>query len=454
MRAEEAATELDADEAEGASLAGAYLVHQAHGSLEVLPLVPGATLVIGRGAEADIRVDSPKASRRHAQVTLSSGHVLVEDLGSRNGTRVGAEILRSAVRAARSGETVQVGPLELLVARADRALTYQSAAPAPDDRNDDGISAGDAVIVADAAMTKLFKVIRRVAVANAVVLVRGETGAGKEIVAARLHAESARADGPYVRVSCASIPGPLLESELFGHERGAFTGADRRRIGWFEAASGGTLLLDEIGELPLELQAKLLRVLEERAISRVGGTQTIPVDVRVICATHRDLEAMVAAGTFRQDLYFRLTTFILEVPPLRERRGEILLLADMFARRFARSAGVAPPRLTPDAVALLHAHPWPGNVRELRNAIEHGVVMADGGAIEAAHLPRSVGGGALAAAGAPPSSSGLRDRMEEVERAALVAALAAENGNRTRAASRLSMSRRAVIYKMIKYGLR
>ena len=450
------ATELDADDASGDErLLGAYLVYQTSGTLEVVPLAEGIPLTIGRSQEAGIRIDSAKASRLHAKVLLSSGQVWVEDLGSRNGTRVGSEVLRGARRIARSGESILVGPLAVLVARADRALDYDEEPPASlrADDDEDGLRARDAVIVADAAMMKLFHVIRRVAATSSIVLVTGETGSGKEIVAARLHAESPRSAGPYLRVNCASLPGSLLESELFGHERGAFTGADKRRVGWFEAGQGGTLLLDEIGEMPLDLQAKLLRVLEDRTIVRLGGTETIPVDVRVLCATHRDIAAMVAAGTFRQDLFFRLTTFTLEVPPLRERRGEILLLADMFARRFAAESGVAVPRVAPDAVQALLAHAWPGNVRELRNAIEHGVVMAEGGPITRASLPRTLRGDASAHAVAAPLPK-MRDQVEEIERAALVDALASESGNRTRAATRLGISRRAVIYKMIKYGLR
>jgi transcriptional regulator with PAS, ATPase and Fis domain len=303
-------------------------------------------------------------------------------------------------------------------------------------------------VLADRAMVKLFAVARRVAVAQSAVLVSGETGTGKELIAERIHRQSARGTGPFLRLNCASLPEALIESELFGHERGAFTGADRRRTGYFEAATGGTLLLDEIGEMPLNVQAKLLRVLERRAIVRVGGTEEVGVDVRIICATHRDLRREVEAGRFRQDLYYRISTFTLEIPPLRERPTEIVLLAELFAVRIARELGLPHPKLAADVIEALSAHAWPGNVRELRNTMEHAVVMANGVDVRREHLP------ALFNAVASPASPGMRGRVEDLERAELVSALAAEGGNRTRAAKRLGLSRRALLYKILKYGLR
>ena len=303
-------------------------------------------------------------------------------------------------------------------------------------------------MVADRAMSALHDVVGRLAPTNATVLITGETGTGKEVIADRLHALSPRAKGPFVRINCASVPEALLESELFGHEKGAFTGADRRRAGHFEAASDGTLLLDEIGELPLAVQAKLLRVLERRAVTRLGSSDETPVDVRIVCATHRNLEQDVQSGRFRQDLFYRISTFTLEVPPLRDRPTEILLLADAFLRRLAAAAGKKAPALSGEAAGLLLAHGWPGNVRELRNAMEHAVVMADGEFVLPSHLPKAVRGAPAAAPAA------MRDTLEEMERQAIAAALAAERDNRTRAAKRLGVSRRALIYKMIKYGLR
>src|SRR5262245_14594699 len=237
----------------------------------------------------------------------------------------------------------------------------------------------DGVVVADADMVRVFRLARRVAPAPTTVLLCGETGVGKEVLAEQIHRWSPRAHGPFVRLNCASLPETLLESELFGHERGAFTGADRRKIGYLEASGGGTLLLDEIGELTPAMQVKLLRVLETRRLRHLGGTHEISIDVRLLAATHRDLQADVASGRFREDLYFRLSAFVIEVPPLRERPAEIALLADLFARDLARRMAQPPPVIDPAAMSALAGHRWPGNVRELRNAIEHALVMAEGG---------------------------------------------------------------------------
>jgi transcriptional regulator with GAF, ATPase, and Fis domain len=293
------------------------------------------------------------------------------------------------------------------------------------------------------------------------VLVLGETGAGKELVAEALHRKSQRKDRQLVKLNCASLPETLLESELFGYEKGAFTGADKRKIGYFEAAAGGTLFLDEIGEMPLSLQAKLLRALERRVITRVGGTAEVPVDVRVVAATNRDLDKEVARGRFREDLFFRVSAFTLMVPPLRDRPGEIPLLSEHFVRRFAKELGQAPPTLAPAALDVLVRYTWPGNVRELRNAIERAVVLQSGGVIGPEHLPERAREAAQRAPAARvgtlvPVGDGvdMREQIAEVERAAIVAALEACGGNQTRAAERLGLSRRALIYKLEKYGLK
>jgi transcriptional regulator with PAS, ATPase and Fis domain len=442
-------TELEpADEAAGAPLDIAYLVCRRDERLEVVALAQGEEAVVGR-TEGTILVDSPRVSRRHARFTLQGGRLEVEDLGSRNGTRVGSTVLRGEKRTAGAGDVVKVGPLLVVVATADRALGWSApAAPTAAQDADDDATGGEAVVVADPAMVALHKVIERVAPTAATVLVVGETGTGKEVIAERIHRRSPRAKKPFVRLNCASLPETLLESELFGHEKGAFTGADRRRAGHFEAASGGTLLLDEIGEMPPALQAKLLRVLESRAVVRVGSSVETPVDTRILCATHRVLEQEVAAGRFRQDLFYRIATFTLEVPPLRARPTEVLLLADAFLRRFAAAAGRPAPALSDEAARVLLAYAWPGNVRELRNAMEHAVVMTDAGVVSPEHLPRTLHGPGA------PASAPMRDTIEDVERQAIVAALAAEGNNRTRAAKRLGISRRALIYKIIKHGLR
>jgi transcriptional regulator with PAS, ATPase and Fis domain len=281
------------------------------------------------------------------------------------------------------------------------------------------------------------------------VLVTGETGAGKEWVASEIHRASPRGAGPYVRVNCAALPETLVEAELFGHEKGAFTGADRRRIGRLESAHGGTVFLDEIGELPLPMQAKLLHVLEDRAIVRVGANQPQPIDVRFVAATNRDLEGEIRAGRFREDLYFRLSAITIHMPPLRERPADLAALAEHFLVESARAAGRRPPRMSPGFRAALESYPWPGNVRELKNAIERAVVLGDGDELGARALPDR-----LRVTDAPPATAGpLRQRLDDVERTNLETALAETGGNRTHAARRLGISRRALIYKLQKTGL-
>ncbi len=311
--------------------------------------------------------------------------------------------------------------------------------------------AGADVIVEDPQMQRVFELVRKVADHPITVLVCGETGVGKEVVAAAIHGASRRRAGPLVGVNCASLPEGLLESALFGHEKGAFTGADRRAQGFFEAADGGTLFLDEIGELSAGMQAKLLRVLEKRRFTRVGGTEEIEVDVRVVCATHRDLEAETRRGTFRADLFFRISAFTILIPPLRDRPGEIVRLAELFVRQL--SGNRRPPLITPAAAAALRRYPWPGNVRELRNAIERAVVIHTGHTIELEDLPDHVREGAVARgeAGAPVD---IRDHVAGLERDAIDAALQACNGNQTEAARRLGISRRTLIYRMEKHGLK
>jgi two-component system, NtrC family, response regulator AtoC len=314
------------------------------------------------------------------------------------------------------------------------------------------------LVVAAPAMRRIYALVDRIADSSLSVLILGETGVGKEVVAEAIHARSARRTGPIVKINCASLPENLLESELFGHERGAFTGADRRKIGFFEAAAGGSIFLDEIGEMAPALQAKMLRVLERKVITRVGGTDEIPVDVRIIAATHRDAEAEVRAGRFREDLYFRLAGFTLAVPPLRDRVEEIVPLAQHFARRVAEELGQPAPQLSEDAQLALRSHDWPGNVRELRNALERAVVVQTSGTITAEDLPdRVCDAGRRARPTTLPDGSirdHLRDQLADLERAAIVEALEQYGGNQTRTAQRLGISRRALIYKMERLGLK
>jgi DNA-binding NtrC family response regulator len=304
------------------------------------------------------------------------------------------------------------------------------------------------------AMKRVFETLRKVAPTDLTVLVRGESGTGKELVAQALHELSPRRERPFVAVNCAAIARELVESELFGHERGAFTGADARRAGRFEAANGGTLFLDEVGDMPPATQAKVLRVLQERRFERLGGTTPIEVDVRIVAATHRNLEAEVAAGRFRDDLYYRLRVVEIALPPLRERREDVPTLSQRLLAQVAERHGRAPKSLTPAALAALARHSWPGNVRELRNALERAAVLCEGDAIDASDLPLD------AAAQLPlddPSvsfSDAKRRATEEFERAYLLRALRAHDGNISRTADAIGMVRQSLQQKMRELGLR
>ncbi len=317
------------------------------------------------------------------------------------------------------------------------------------------------VVVADPKMARIHEHLRKVAEHSITVLVRGETGVGKEVIAGAIHAASDRRRGPLIRINCASLPETLLESELFGHERGAFTGADRRKTGYFEAAHGGTLFLDEIGEMTPALQAKLLRVLEQRRITRVGGVEEVEVDVRVICATHRDLEAECKQNTFRSDLYFRISAFTIVVPPLRDRPAEIEQLARSFLQQSATQLRRSPPALTAAALHALRRYSWPGNVRELRNAMERAMVLHIGGTIGLEDLPDSIREARADGPNAtsPPTATeggplDIRAHLAQLERDAIASALDAVMGNQTEAAKQLGISRRTLIYRMEKHGLK
>jgi DNA-binding NtrC family response regulator len=316
------------------------------------------------------------------------------------------------------------------------------------------------LIGAGAAMRRVFETIRKVAETDLTVLVRGESGTGKELVAQALHQRSPRRDRPFVAVNCAAISRELVESELFGHEKGAFTGADARRVGKFEAAAGGTIFLDEIGDMPGETQAKVLRVLQERCFERVGGNKPVEVDVRVVAATHRDLEHDVRAGRFREDLYYRLRVVEIDLPPLRERPEDVAALVDHFLLELARRLDRGKKAIRPEALARLARHAWPGNVRELRNVVEQAAVLASGEAIEESDLrlsPNAAGGGASAPSGeaaALPFAEAKRDAVESFERSFLLAALRANGGNVSRTANAIGMVRQSLQQKIRELGLR
>ncbi len=319
-------------------------------------------------------------------------------------------------------------------------------------------------IVGDSpALRDVLTRVEQVAQTASTVLLRGETGTGKEMVARAIHINSAREDKPFVKVNCAALATGVLESELFGHEKGAFTGAVARRLGRFELADGGTLFLDEVGDLPLDVQVKLLRVLQEREFERVGGTDTIKVDVRVVSATHRDLERLISAGEFREDLYYRLNVFPITLPPLRQRPTDIALLAEHFIQKYAQSAGKNVRGLDATAVSALTSYAWPGNVRELENVVERALILARTTELTAADLeftrrpvtaaPAAESATTTPRAGEPSGARSLQERLQEQERTAIVSAIDQAHGNIAHAARALGINRSTLYYRLRKHGL-
>ena len=305
------------------------------------------------------------------------------------------------------------------------------------------------LITRDPDMLRVGRTIEKVASANATVMLLGESGTGKEVLARGLHQASNRRKERFVAINCAAIPENLLESELFGYEKGAFTGAAKTTPGKIETAHGGTLMLDEIGDLPMPLQAKLLRFLQERVIERVGGRQEIPVDVRIVCATHQDLKQLTTEGRFREDLYYRLAEIVVNIPPLRSRVGDAALLAHAFTKRFAQEQNRRNLSLSEDALRAIEAHKWPGNIRELENCIKRATIMADGSQVTADDLGLSVPTGEEGDA-----SLDLRTVRDEAEKKAVIAALARSNGNVLKAAELLGVSRPTLYDLMHRLGLK
>ena len=299
-------------------------------------------------------------------------------------------------------------------------------------------------------MHQVYEQIAQVARTNTTVLLRGESGTGKELIAHAIHYNSPRAKKPFIKVSCAALPQDLIESELFGYEKGAFTGAYASKKGRFEAAEGGTLFLDEIGDLNLATQVKLLRVLQEREFERLGGTETIRTNIRLVAATNKDLEKAIAAGEFREDLYYRLNVFAIFVPPLRERKPDVLLLADHFLEKFSREHSKNVKRISTPAIDMLSSYHWPGNVRELANVIERAIVVCDSQVIHAHHLPPTL---QTAEASGTGQTTTLRDSLEAFEKDALQDALKSARGNRAKAARLLATTERIFNYRVRKYGI-
>jgi len=368
----------------------------------------------------------------------------------------GKGTIDSAVSAIRQGawdfleKPVEGQRLRMVVERAlEKKATMQVVAALQHNLRRSGGERG--FVGNSAAMQRVFKLIDKVAAGKTSVVITGESGTGKEMVARAIHGASPRNDRPFIAVNCSAIPATLIESEIFGHERGAFTGADARRQGCFELADGGTLFLDEVGEMPLELQAKFLRVLEEGTLRRLGGKSEIRVDVRVICATNRDLKEMVREGRFREDLFFRLNVFHIELPSLKERREDVPLLVQHFVDRFAADSGKKVRGASQDALQALQAYSWPGNIRELRNTIERAVILCDGELIEREHLPREVAG-SVSSGSTLKLSVGMP--LREVEREYILFSLQENAGNKARTAEMLQVSEKTLYNKLNRYSKR
>jgi two-component system, NtrC family, response regulator AtoC len=348
---------------------------------------------------------------------------------------------------------LQIDELEMRIARALRRLDLESENVSLRQQLDTRFGLEN-IVGQSPAMQEVFAVVQQVAPTRATVLLQGESGTGKELIARAIHQLSPRAKQPLVIVHGAALAPTLLESELFGHEKGAFTGAHERRIGRFEQAQGGTLFLDEIGEIDATIQIKLLRFLGERTFERVGSNRTLTADVRLIAATNKHLEDLVKAGQFREDLFFRLRVVELMLPPLRNRAGDIPLLAHRFLREFAEENHKPVSEFTADAMENLLRHPWPGNVRELRTAIEHAVVLARGEKISARDLPASVRNGSAALSSDPQRMLAREDlTIHEAEKQLIIRALKETQGNRTLAARKIGMSRRTLHRKLHTYRL-
>ncbi|MEQ9496924.1 MAG: sigma 54-interacting transcriptional regulator [Deltaproteobacteria bacterium] len=430
---------------------GAQLVLFTRDGVRKVPMLPGCELLLGRGTEADIRIDDPSMSRKHAVLRFDpagAGATLrIRDLESRNGVVLrGRKVTPWDDHPFEPGEQLELGDVSAVV-------HYREALPP---------AAGSAAlppIVEAESMRAVYALLDRVAPTDSSVLVLGETGVGKEIVAEQIHRRSRRRDAPFVAINCGALTDTVLESELFGHERGAFTGAVTAKVGLIESAQGGTVFLDEIGEMPLTTQVKLLRVLEERRVLPVGAVTKRAVDVRFVAATNRDLEERIRERAFREDFYYRLNGFEVRVPPLRERSAEVLPLARRFATTFAEKIGMDDaPAFTDAAHAALGRYPWPGNIRQLKNVVERAVVMAQPDPVDVEHLELNREGhrGAFSDADTLDTverSRSLEDATRDLEIRRIREALDASGGNQTRAAKQLGITRSALIYRMKRYGI-
>ena len=410
---------------EEAPTANRVLLVLGAGHLSTHPLDPGKRLVFGRDSSCDVTIEHPKVSRRHAIVHGKLPIAMVEDAGGTNRVHLGDRTLAAGEQAQlAAGTSFQIGPYTVVLL----------GVPSPIGESAEGRAE---LVVRDVRSGALTDLITRVAASDVSVLIRGETGTGKEVLARALHQASKRS-GPLVALNCAALNESLLESELFGHERGAFTGAVQAKPGLFESAASGTVFLDEVADMPLGVQAKLLRAIETRQVLRLGGVKPVELDVRFFAATHRDLRAAVAAGDFRQDLYFRINGITIVVMPLRDRKDAIPALAQEFLAEAAARAGRASPTLTPATLAVLARHDWPGNVRELRAVIARAVLLAPGAEIAPKHI----------VVDPPAARAGEAVEVDSDERARIVAALEECAGNQTRAAKHLGISRATLAHKL------
>jgi DNA-binding NtrC family response regulator len=435
----------------------------------VYALTLGSVLEIGRAVECQIRLDDPSVSRNHARLYVGS-EIEVEDLGSANGTTLvrapsldsnrdetGSDAHRPLEPMQRvhiqPGDVLRIGAVIVVLQRKGRSSLSELKAVSD-------ASMSRPPVLADPEMRRAYELVARAAASDISVLILGETGVGKEVTAEALHRASPRAEGPFLRLNCAALPESLLESELFGHERGAFTGAHATKVGLLEATDGGTVFLDEIGELPLGTQAKLLRVLEERTVTRVGSTKPRRIDVRFVTATNRDLSREVRAGGFRGDLYYRISGLVVRLPALRQRQSEIEPLARHFLREFCARSGQPEPQLLEKALERLMAHDWPGNVRELKNVMERAALLANQGVIteEEILLENSNPDAELSDVDDFDSDTAVFHTPdpalgERGERDRIVRALELCGGNQTRAAKMLGVSRRTLINRLEQFNL-
>jgi DNA-binding NtrC family response regulator len=399
--------------------------------------VTSAGVVVGKDPTCDAPVDDPYVSLRHLRIEPRLGRWHLVDLGSTNGTFVGgARVSRAELPI---GVPIQLGDAEIVLEPRDAT---EPARP----------ETFEGMVSRDPAMRQVFELVERVGPSDAAVTILGETGTGKELVARALHARSGRGDGPFIPVNCSAIAETLIESELFGHEKGAFSGAERMRKGAFEEADRGTIFLDEIGELPLDLQPKLLRVLELGEVKRVGASRPITVNVRIVAATHRDLRAQVRAGKFREDLFYRLCVVPITVPPLRQRRGDVGALAEAFLARSA-PRGLA-LRFAPEALARLEGYDWPGNVRQLRNVVQRALLFRGEGLV----VPASAV--TFEDTRATPADTGDDDTMyvrgltlEEIEREAIRLSLRRNRGRRSAVVKELQIAKSTVMKRIGQWGL-